>query len=278
MLAVVAAGWTGWANAQFSSGVTVVEVYATATDAAGAAVLDLRPGDFEVREDGVVQRISAFAAGDFPLAVAVAIDRSWSMAGQRLPLAKQAARTFVTQLRPADRAMLIAVASNTEVIAPLSTDRAPALQALAGLQPWSTSGLYDGIVACLDMIQPAGGRRALVLLSDGLDRYSRTTAAEALERARQTDVLVYPIGFGKGGAPIFTELAVQTGGRSFAVDDPKDLDKTFGAIAQELRHQYLLGYAPARAAPPGGPEWRSIDVRVLRPGVTVRARPGYLAR
>ncbi|MGE5358513.1 MAG: VWA domain-containing protein [Bacteroidales bacterium] len=263
--------------AQFSSGVTLVEVYATASDAAGNPVPGLRQGDFEVREDGAVQRISAFAAGDFPLSVALAIDRSWSMAGDRLPLAKQAARTFLGELRPTDRAMLIAVASDTELMAPLSTDRGPALRALAALQPWSTSALYDAVVNCLEMIQPATGRRALVLLSDGEDRYSSRTAADALEKARQTDVLVYPVGFGKR-APVFTELAVQTGGRSFAVGDSKDLPKTFAAIARELRHQYLLGYVPARPAVAGKPEWRSIEVRALKPGVKVRARPGYLAR
>jgi Ca-activated chloride channel family protein len=253
-------------------------VYATATDSAGNAVVDLRQADFEVREDGVRQNVSTFAAGDFPLSVAVAIDRSWSMAGERLPLAKQVARTFLGELRPNDRSMLIAVASDTEVIAPLSTDRASAFRALAALQPWSTSALYDAVVACLDMIQPAGGRRALVLLSDGEDRYSSRTAADALEKARQTDVLLYPIGFARRAAPFFTELALQTGGRSFAVSDPKDLGKTFAAIAQELRHQYLLGYVPTRPAAAGRPEWRSIEVRALRPGVKTRARPGYFAR
>lgn len=265
------------ARGQFASGVTLVDVYATVANRAGGPVTDLRKTDFQVLEEGVPQTITAFASGDFPMAVAVALDRSWSMAGRRLQLAKQAARTFIAELRPRDRAMVIALASDTEVVAPLSVERNAAFEALARLQPWSTSALHDAVVASLDMIQPAGGRRALILLSDGIDRYSRATAADALQHARELDVLVYPISLGGERPPLFAELAAATGGRSFAIEDPSALAKTFGAIADELRHQYLLGYTPTRPADPSRPEWRSLTVKVSRPDVRVRARQGYLA-
>ncbi len=265
--------------AQFTGGVTLVEVYVTVSDAHGRPVTDLRRQDFHVSEDGIPQAVSTFAAGDFPLAVALAIDRSWSMAGQPLALAKAAARSFLLQLRPGDRSMVIAVASDTEVIAPLSTNRAPALDALARLQPWSTTALHDAIVAAIDRIQPAGGRRALILLSDGADRYSHATAADALARARESDVLVYPIAIGKARPPLFPELAALTGGQSFLLGgDLKRIDRTLAAIAEELRHQYLLGYAPTRPIDPAHPGWRSIEVKVDRPGVRVRARDGYGGR
>ncbi len=256
---------------------TLVEVYATVSDRSGP-VTDLQKSDFSVSEDGAPQTITTFASGDFPLSVAVAVDRSWSMAGPRLSLAKRAARAFLQQLRAGDRSMLIAVASDIEVVAPLSTERAPALDALARLEPWSTSGLYDALIACIDLIQPASGRRALILLSDGLDRYSRATPSAALEHARARDVLVYPIAFGKTRPPLFAELAALTGGQSFVLGDPKDLDKTFATIAGELRHQYLLGYTPSRPIDPSHPEWRSIRVNVDRAAVRVRARDGYLAK
>ncbi len=266
-------------RAQYTGGVTLVEVYATVTDAHGHPVTDLRQRDFHLREDGVPQSIEAFAAGDFALAVALAIDRSWSMAGEPLALSKAAARSFLLQLRPADRSMLVAVASDTEVLAPLSANRAPALDALARLQPWSTTALHDAIIGCVDLIQPAGGRRALILLSDGADRYSRATAADALERARRGDVLVYPIAVGKARPALFPELAALTGGQSYLLaGNVQEIDRTLAAIADELRHQYLLGYAPARAIDPAHPEWRSIEVTVDRPGVKVRARDGYVGR
>jgi Ca-activated chloride channel homolog len=265
-------------RAQFASGITLVEVYATVTDTHGGPVPGLGQRDFQVFEDGAPQRITTFASGDVPLALALAIDRSWSMAGARLSLAQTAARTFLERLRPDDRAMVVAVASDIEVVAPLSADRAQALQALARLQPWSTTGLHDAIIACIDMIQPAGGRRALVLLSDGVDRFSRATAADALERARISDVLIYPIALGGPRPALFPELAALTGGQSFVLRDPRQIDKTLATIGEELRHQYLLGYTPSRPIDPARPEWRGVQVKVNRAGVRVRARDGYLAR
>lgn len=257
---------------------TLVEVYATVTDGRGALVADLRKDDFQVFEDGIPQPISTFASGDVPLAVALAIDRSTSMAGEPLALAKAAARNFLQQLRPSDRSMVVAVSSRTEVVAPLSAGRAASLDALGRLDAWSTTSLYDAIIACLDAIEPAKGRRAAILLSDGVDRYSRATAAEALDRARRAGVLVYPIAIGKTRPTVFPELAALTGGQSFLLRDATQIDRTLSTIANELRHQYLLGYTPSRPRDPAKPGWRAIDVKVNRPGLKVRARDGYVAR
>src|SRR5215831_16955014 len=95
---------------QFRSGVNVVEVYAAVVDQNGAPVAGLTSRDFTVLEDGVPQRISSFAEADFPLAVAIAIDRSFSMKAQ-LPGAIAAARTFLGALRPRDQAMIVAIGS-----------------------------------------------------------------------------------------------------------------------------------------------------------------------
>jgi Ca-activated chloride channel family protein len=256
----------------------VVEVYATVTDKQGKPVTGLGRDAFTVRENGQPQPISTFAAGEFPLSVAIAIDRSFSMAGARLAAAKSGARLFLGALQPADEAMLIAIGSMTEVLAPLSGDRRGALERLDTLDAFGTTGLYDAIVAAIDAIQPGRGRRALVLLSDGSDRYSTTTAAVALDRARASDVLVYPIAFGKSRPEAFAELASLTGGRSFHVTDGRQLPATLQAVAAELRSQYLIGYSPVKAPVVGSNEWRSIAVSVSRPDVTVRARDGYLVR
>ena len=95
---------------QFTSGVNLVEVYATVTDREGSALTGLRRADFTVSEDGVPQRITAFAAGEFPLSVAIGLDRSFSMGGKtdRLSVAKSAARTFIGALQPDDQVMVLA--------------------------------------------------------------------------------------------------------------------------------------------------------------------------
>lgn len=263
--------------ARFSSRVQLVEVYASVTDAAGEPVTGLRQDDFVVTEDGAPQRVTTFAAGEFPLAVALGVDRSWSMAGEKLANAKAATQSFLNLLRPGDRSMIVAISAEAEVIAPLSNDRALQSRALQRLDPWSTTALHDAIIASLDRLEPEPGRQALIVFSDGFDRYSTAKSADVLQRARRSNALVYPIAFGKTRPPLLAELAVLTGGRSFMLRDTRELEKTLGAIARELRHQYLIGYTPSRAFVPGQPEWRSIHVTLRNPpaNVRVRARDGY---
>jgi Ca-activated chloride channel family protein len=265
-------------SGQFSSGVSLVEVYAAVTDEAGNPVTGLSRGDFTVLEDGQPQSVSAFAEGDFPLSVALAVDRSFSMGARQLPAAVSAARTFLGELRPQDQSMLVGIGSEIEVLAPLSSDRPAQFRALSALQPWGTTGLHDAVIQSIDAIQTAKGRRALVLLSDGSDRYSKATAAETLDRARRADVMIYPIAIGATRPELFAQLASLTGGRSFQPKTPTELDLLMRTIANELRHQYLLGYTPSRPIVRGDEQWRPITVRVNRSGVTVRARDGYLAR
>jgi Ca-activated chloride channel homolog len=282
--------------AQFTSSVSLVEVYATVTDRTGVAVTDLKGDAFEVFENGQRQEVTVFTAGEMGLSVAVALDRSFSMAGERLTAMSRASEQFLLALRPADQAMLIGIGSRVDVLAPLAADRAAGLRALTTLDAFGSTSLHDAIIRALDEIQPASGRRALVLLSDGVDRYSRASENDVIERARRGDVLVYPIAIGTRRPPLFAELASATGGRSEHVRDLKRLPDTLKSIANELRAQYLLGYTSSRtsasasadasptasrtatttaAEATGTPEWRSIRVSVRRPDVTVRARPGY---
>jgi Ca-activated chloride channel homolog len=262
---------------EFSSRVQLVEVYATVTDGKGELVSGLEQEDFEVLENNQPQDVSTFAAGEFPLTVALGVDRSWSMAGDRLRLAKRAAQSFLRELKPNDRSMVVAISSVADVIAPLSTDRFTQMRAIDALDPWSTTALHDGVVATLDRLEPEPGRQALVVFSDGVDRYSKATAADVVARARRSNALVYPIAFGRERPPLLAELATVTGGRSFLLRDVKELERTLGTIARELRYQYLLGYSPREPIEPGVREWRSIRVTLknARPGTRVRARDGY---
>ena len=261
--------------AQFSSQVQLVEVYATVTDAKGDLVMGLSREDFEIYENNNIQDVSTFAAGEFPLTVALGVDRSWSMAGDKLRLAKQASQSFLRALKPADRSMVVAINNDAEMIAPLTMDRFNQGRAIEALDPWSTTALHDAIIATLDRLAPEPGRQALVIFSDGADRYSKASAAHVVERARRSNALIYLIAFGRERSPLLAELAVVTGGRSFLLRDVRDLDKTLAEIARELRYQYLLGYTPGDPIESGRPEWRSIRVVMKKPGLKVRARDGY---
>ena len=277
---VIALALAGSTYAQFTSGVNLVEVYATVTDQRGAPVRDLTAADVRIREDGSPQTISAFTAGEFPLAVAIGLDRSFSMGTgrtSRLDTAKSAARAFIEALKPADQVMVIAIGSETTVVAPLSTKHEAALSAIDRLDAWGTTPLYDAMAGALDAIQSAKGRRALVVLSDGSDRYSDTSAAVLVDQVRRRDVLVYPVAIGSERPAVFAELATASGGRSFFQSDPRELSATLTSIANELRSQYLLGYTPARPVT-AQPSWHSIEVVVNRPGVRVKARDGYYSK
>jgi Ca-activated chloride channel homolog len=258
---------------QFASRVSLVEVYATVTDPDGRSIDGLTASDFIVEENGAPQKIEVFASEGFALAVAVGLDRSFSMAAPTLSAAVSSTRAFVSALSPRDQLMLIGIGSETEVLAPLEVDRAAPLAALNKIDRWGTTPLFDAAVAAIDAVQAASGRRALILLSDGEDRYSRTTGPALVEYARRHDVLVYPVSIGRTRPAIWAEVASLSGGRSFFVRDLRELTPTLQTIASELRHQYLLGYAP----PEGRSGWRSIRVRVNRPQAQVRARDGYYA-
>jgi Ca-activated chloride channel family protein len=279
LLLVAAQGHVvGASPRQFTSGINLVEVYASVTDERGNPITGLSQGDFELHEDGVLQTVSNFAAGNVPLSAALAIDRSFSVAGTRLSLAKAAAQAFLGELRSSDEAMIIAVGSQVEVVAPLSTDRSVQRDAVNRLDAFGTTGLYDAIIDAIDDVQPAKGRRALIILSDGNDRYSEASADDALERARRSDVMVFPVSIGTARPALFAELATLTGGRSFHARDGSALAETLRGIARELRQQYLLGYTPLRPPLAGSNEWRSISVTLKRPGANVRARDGYLVK
>jgi VWFA-related protein len=134
------------------------------------------------------------------------------------------------------------------------------------------------MIRCIDLLEGETGRRAIVVLSDGVDRYSKASAADVVARARRSDVLVYPIAIGRVRPALFAEVATVSGGRSFHLRDPKDLQPTLQTIAEDLRSQYLIGYEPAEPPSAEAAEWRSISVTVTRPDARVRARSGYSTR
>lgn len=257
---------------QFVARTEMVEVYATVTDDRGRFVTDLTAADFEVREDGRPQTVVSFTPGNVPVSLALAIDRSWSMQGAPLDAARLAARVLLNALGEDDRVTLIAISSEVDVAVPLTHDRLAVDTAAQALDPWGATALHDAVVAAVDAIEPAPGRRALVLVSDGQERDSRRTAEQVYARIRASDVMIYPVALARRMPPVFRTLAALSGGRATVTRRPADLPRIVRRFAEELRHQYLLGYQPDTAARPG---YRTIDVRVGRSGVTVRARAGY---
>src|SRR5262245_39525847 len=136
-LGLAATLWAqGEPQARFSSGVQAVEVYATVVDGAGEPVTGLKADDFLLDDDRRPQTITTFAEGAFPLTVALGVDRSLSMKGEPLRLARAAAQGFLRELRPGDRSMVVAISADADVVAPLDSPREAQLAAIASLDAW----------------------------------------------------------------------------------------------------------------------------------------------
>jgi len=272
----------GWAaparaQAQFVSGVHLIEVYVTVTDRDGHPVTGLTKQDFTVYENEQPQELSVFTAGEVGLSVAVALDHSFSMAGERLDMMKRATETFLECARAhrsgdADRHRQHRRGARATVDrSRRAASGRPHARRLRQHQPARCAGDRAGS-------DRAGARparpRAALRRRRSLQPGQRS---DVLDRARHGDVLAYPIALAKRAPPLFVDLAIATGGHSLQLTDPRRLGDTLVTIVHELRQQYLLGYAPRRASP-DRPEWRGLRVTVARAGATVRARPGYWTR
>ncbi len=256
---------------QFAARTELVEVYATVTDDEGRFVTDVAREEFTVLEDGVAQQVSTFADGEQPVSIALAVDRSFSMARGQLDAAQRGGRELLLELGDQDRAMLVAIGSEVDVPVPLTNDRRAVDTALQALDPWGSTALHDAVVTAFDAIEPAPGRRALVIVSDGLERGSRRSAGDVLARVRASDVLAYPVVL-QGKVPdVLAQLAVTTGGQAYRVKRLADLPSVLRRIAAELRHQYLLGYQPratdrGRRIPPHRGPGGAAEASCARPG------------
>jgi len=259
--------------------VEVVQVTTTVTDARGVFVQGLTRDQFRVREDGVLQKLTAFAGENIPLEVVVAVDVSESMK-DAMPTLKAAVRGFLGALRPADQVSLLAFNDNIFTLARRSIDAQVRLKAVDRLSPWGGTALYDAILTALGIVGKQPGRRALVVFTDGEDRNSVSTIKRVETRLETSDATIYTIGLGRSVsnpalAASLEQIAATSGGRAFIVGTVTELDKVFGEIVEELSHQYLLSYASSNEARDGS--WRTIQVEVTDKRLRVRHRQGYRA-
>jgi Ca-activated chloride channel family protein len=259
--------------------VEVVQVTTTVTDDEGRFVKGLTRNQFRVKEDGVPQRLTAFAGENTPLEIVVAIDVSHSMS-DAMPTLKAAVRAFLTALRPADQVTLLAFNDNILTLARRATDPALRLRAVDRLAPWGGTALYDAMIIALNTVGKQPGRRALVVFSDGEDQNSVATLKRVETRLETSDATIYTIGLGRSVkdkelAQVLARMSDMSGGRSFLLEDISELETVFADIVEELSNQYLLSYASSNDAHDG--TWRKIVVELPESKHHVRHRQGYRA-
>ncbi len=274
----------------FGVSVDVVTLNVTVRQPGGGFVEGLTADDFVVIEDGVEQELVSFAKGeDTAVSAAMLIDSSSSMIGGGISSARAGANRLVdTLLRGPDRAMVLGFNDRVYLHADF-TDDVPALRrAIETTRPDGATALYDAIVESLRKVNRRTGRRALIVLSDGLDVESTFGFEDVLEYTRQSDVLVYTIGLQlmhdatelgdaskavRGSVENLQMLAEATGGSAYFPLRLDELEGIYEEIASELESQYSLSYYPTNQAWEGS--WRELEVRLRSGPGRVQARPGY---
>jgi Ca-activated chloride channel homolog len=267
----------------FRSVVRTVPVYATVVDSGGRLVPELVREDFTILDNGKPVELTLFSNESQPFTAVVMLDTSASMTNH-LKLLNRAAEQFVLRMLPVDRAQVGAFNDKIQLSGTFTNDRDDLVAALDELQFGNPTRLNDAILTSLDALQGVEGRRVILMFSDGEDTASKSRFRDALERARDEEVMVYSIGL---ESEIFNgvrtqrtrpsrdlrRIADETGGGYFEMDDAANLAPTFTRVAQELRSQYLLGFTPVAL----DGKVHKLEVRLTKPGMTARARRSYLA-
>jgi len=257
--------------------IRLVQLYTNVLDAAGKPVDGLGSGDFQVYEDGVRQSVRLIErVQDTPLRLVTLIDNSASML-PRLDAAREAALQFLRRtLRPRDEASVITFNRAPRVAVGLTGDLAALEEGLSGLMADEETSLYDSLIFSLYYLGGAPGERAVLLLSDGLDRTSGFRFEDALECARRAGIAVYAIGIDlphDEAARRLARLAAETGGGSFFLKGTADLDDAYQEIERDLRSRYRISYQSSHTEPSGA--FRAVRVQLARPGLEARTISGY---
>ena len=256
----------------------------------GGFVEDLTNENFMVIEDGVPQEIVNFAKGEnTAVSAAMLLDTSSSMIGGGIASARAGAKRLVTDLlRGTDRAMVMGFNDRVYLYADFTSDVVELRKAIDATKPDGGTKLFDATVESIRKVNRRSGRRALVILSDGLDVQSRFRFADVLEYTRQSDVLVYTIGLQlmhdstdlgdasdavRSSVENLRELAEATGGSAYFPLVLDELEAIYSEIATELESQYSVSYYPTNQNWDG--EWRDLEVALQGRAGRIQARPGY---
>jgi len=284
-------------DAKFSSDVKVVSLLATVRDRVGAVVKNLTRDDFRLEEDGRRQTIRYFSQeSNLPLIIGLLVDTSRSMQSVFAP-ERVASNRFLEQVLREDRDVAAVVHFDVEVgvLQGFTSSREKLAAAMEELRipRRPATKLYDAIrQASEDLMRKQLGRKAFILLSDGMDVRSQTSIGTAIEYAQRADTMIYSILFthrmggrgrvgrgvnltiaGNKGRKVMQRLAAETGGGFFEVTDQNPIEKIYAQIEDELRNQYSIGYTPDREG--AGEAYRKIKLTTGKKGLVVRTRDGY---
>jgi Ca-activated chloride channel family protein len=270
---------------------TLVLIPVGVTEPNGRFVTGLEKENFKIYEEKTEQEISQFSSEDSPLSVGIVFDTSGSM-GDKLQKSRQAVAQFLKTANPEDEFFLVQFNDRPELAVPFTPDPENIQGRLAFMQSKGRTALLDGVyLAMNEMKRARNGRKAILIISDGGDNSSRYTESEVRKAVREADVQIYAIGIfepyaSRGRTPeelngptMLAEIAEQTGGRHFPVENLAELPDVAAKIGLELRNEYVLGYSPKNLTRDG--KYRRVQVKLVKttglPPLKAMFRTGYYA-
>jgi len=276
---IAAAGFTLAAHGQptFRGGVDLVTVNVTVTDRSGHVVSGLTQDDFTVFEDGQRRPIVYFEGEATPVSLGILLDASGSMAEAKfakLDLARQVVARLVTHDLDSTAEWMFARFTSAVVVArEWTTDREAIVQPLRETRATGDTSLYDAIALSIPLVKEGHfQKKALVIVTDGGETKSLVTLDEVRKAIGESDVRVYGVGV-RAKMDSLRKIADETGGRTEAVNDTAAISAATARIADQLRHQYLLGYSTS-----GVKDGRSHLIRVEVHGQRLPVRTRRLIR
>jgi len=259
-----------------------VTVYVSVTNAAGEPV-GVDPSTIEISENGQVMQPTSVSGGGQggtgPLTTMLVIDISGSMEkNNKIGAAKDAEKAYVSQMRPGDQAGLIAFDTQVHNVQPLTTDIGALTSAIDGLQPGSDTAMYDGIKAATAALEGVSGRKAIIVLSDGLDNRSSSNPDDVVNSVGPSGVTISAIGFGDpnatGQAGIdeagLKSLASRTGGQYAYATDAASVSALYQLYGQALQNEYAITYTSPAALRDGVN--RNLTVSLTGTAVTAQGK------
>jgi Ca-activated chloride channel family protein len=281
---ILTAGLVHGQQATFKSGTSIVPVLTTVTDSQGRLVPNLELEDFTILDNGKPQPITLFQNETQPFTVVVMLDFSFSMT-THLELLKQASEQFILRMLPADKGQVGAFSDKIQFSGEFTSDRDDLVAALRDLQFGNPTRLYDAIDASIDELKDVEGRKIVLVFTDGDDTASRKGMGDTLDKAKETETMIYAIGL-ESEFPIapgrmqrtrpdrgLRKLADETGGGYFELKKTAELAPTFTRVAQELHSLYTIGFNP----PLLDNKEHRLEVRMKKAGQVGRARKSYIA-
>lgn len=269
-------------------------LHATVTNERGEFVPGLTGQNFRVFEDKVEQKISVFTRDDIPVTMGLVIDNSGSMREKRAQV-NAAALTFVETSNPQDEAFVVNFNDEyyLDTNEDFTSDRQELNDALSRIDARGSTALYDAIIGSLDHLKKGHkDKRVLLVITDGDDDASRSSFAETVKEAEQSNAAIYAIGvfsdddrknnkrMVRRSKKDLTTLAEATGGVAYFPDTLDQVQPVCVQVARDIRNQYTIGYYPTNTAKDG--TFRTVKVELIPPKglgkLTVRTRSGYYAR